>query len=192
MVEVGKRKEQGNTFFKENKFDDAIRLYSEAADCEDATKELKAVCYGNISLCYLRLNNPTKSLEYCDYALGLKPDYQKVRERKIGLLLDAKRIPEARLEMGKGEVSDDLKAKVEEAEKEENDKILEDEKAMEREADLETEAREKEKQEKKKNLNEMTTAMKELANDVLEKFGMSLDCFKVKKSKEGKYCVDFS
>lgn len=154
-------KERANTYFRSGEFEEAISLYLEAA--EQAESELKAVCFGNISLCYYNLEEFEKSLEFTEKALELKADYVKVRERKIRILMLQGRVKDAKEELGKGEVVEELKKEVEA-----------------------TAAKEFEKEK-----DEMLGKLKDLGNNILGKFGLSLDNFKVQQGAGGGYNINF-
>ena len=154
-------KERANELFASQDYENAISSYEEASATEDTN--LRAICYGNISACYLKLNDINRTLEYCDKSLELNPSYTKIRERKISLLMEAGKVKEAKEESEKGEINAKLLKEV-------NDKAeaaLEEEKA------------------------EMMGKLKDLGSTVLGKFGLSLDNFQVNKQDGGGYSINF-
>lgn len=154
-------KDQGNRLFIEQQYPEAMDLYQQAAAL--AENDLKAICFGNISSCYVKLGDLEMALDYADRALLLKPDYQKVRERKVNVLLDMGKPREAKEECDKGEVDSELKSRAE----------REAGKQMEKEKD------------------EMMGKLKDLGNTVLGKFGLSLDNFQLNPQQGGGYSINF-
>lgn len=154
-------KERANALFRSGDLEEAINLYLQAA--EQAEDDLKAICYGNTSLCYYNLEEFEKSLEFTEKALELKSDYVKVRERKIRILMLQGRVKDAKEELSKGEVVEDLKKEVEAAAAKEFEKEKE----------------------------EMFGKLKDLGNNILGKFGLSLDNFKVQQNAGGGYNINF-
>ena len=156
-----KLKEMANSLYRENQYPEAIKVYEEAAALGDDS--LKSICFGNIGLCYFNLEEFEPALEYCEKALGLNNDYTKVRERKIRILMIQGRVKDAKEELEKGKVADDLRKEVE---------------------DVAAKEFEKEK-------TEMLGKLKDLGNTVLGKFGLSLDNFKVQQGENGGYNIAY-
>ena len=125
--------------------------------------ELKAICYGNISVCYFSLEEFEKCLAFTEKALEIKQDYVKVRERKIRALMIMGRVKDAKEELGKGQVDERLKKEVDDAANKEFEKEKE----------------------------EMMGNLKGLGNTILGKFGLSLDNFKVQQGPGGGYNINF-
>ena len=116
-----------------------------------------------MAACYVQLDEVSRALECCDQALELKPDYVKIRERKVRVLLDIGKVKEAKEEADKGEVNPQLAAEVK------------------TKADAEFE----------KEKTEMLGKLKDLGNTVLGKFGLSLDNFQVNQQEGGGYSINF-
>ncbi|EDO18591.1 hypothetical protein Kpol_1048p21 [Vanderwaltozyma polyspora DSM 70294] len=70
-------KDKGNQFFKEQKYEDALKYYNYALDLKQ-----DPVFYSNISACYVSLGNLEKVVESSTKALELKPDYSKALLRR--------------------------------------------------------------------------------------------------------------
>lgn len=70
-------KDKGNSLFKANKFEDAIKYYNYALQLKQ-----DPVFYSNLSASYVSLNQLDKVIECCNKALELKPDYSKVLLRR--------------------------------------------------------------------------------------------------------------
>ena len=154
-------KEKANELYRNQLYPEAIEEYERAAEIAD--NDLKAICYGNIGLCYFNQDEFEPALDYCEKSLEIKPDYVKVRERKIRILMIQGRVKDAKEELSKGEVNLDIKKEVEEAAAKE----------FEKEKD------------------EMLGKLKDLGNTVLGKFGLSLDNFKVNQNANGGYNINF-
>jgi tetratricopeptide (TPR) repeat protein len=161
MESPAELKEKANSLFRNGDLEAAVELYLQAA--ETAEQELKAICFGNISLCFFNLEEFEKSLEFCEKALEVNVDYAKVRERKVRVLMLMGRVKDAKEEIEKGPVPEDLKKQVEDAA-----------------------AKEFEKEK-----TEMLGKLKDLGNTVLGKFGLSLDNFKVQQNDGGGYSINF-
>ena len=154
-------KEKGNEHFRLGQTEQAITYYEQAA--EKAPNDLKSVCYGNISACYLKEGDYSKALTYCDKALEINPNYPKIRERKVRVLVEQGRIKEAKEEVDKGEIDPQLTQRVNSL----AEQHFEQEKA------------------------EMMSKLKDLGNTVLGKFGLSLDNFQVNQNEGGGYSINF-
>ena len=80
--EVNLLREQGNLEVKNNRFTEALKLYSKAIDLSTGDYRL----FSNRSLCYLKLGDPRKALEDCDKCLSLNPNFPKAIMRKAWAL----------------------------------------------------------------------------------------------------------
>eukprot|EP00039_Didymoeca_costata_P033680 m.43628 g.43628 ORF g.43628 m.43628 type:complete len:377 (+) comp9989_c0_seq1:45-1175(+) len=80
-------KEQGNQAFKERKFEEALKHYSEAIKlCPQGNKDERATFYGNRSAAYFHLQKYDECVCDCEKALQLKPKYKKVAVRQVKAL----------------------------------------------------------------------------------------------------------
>ena len=77
-------REQGNLAVKNKKFEEALRLYSNAIDLTTNDHRL----FANRALCYLKLGKPQQSLDDCEKCLLLNPGYSKALSRKAWALED--------------------------------------------------------------------------------------------------------
>lgn len=168
VAAAGRLKEQGNDFYREKQYPEAIALYTQATDLlnpeTEGQKESLAVLYGNIAACHQGQEELTKALECCDKSLALNPHYTRVRGRKVRILLDLGNVREAKEEADKGDVPPEIKAEVE------------------HKASIHFEE-EKE---------EMMGKLKDMGNTILGKFGLSLDNFQTQKNENGSYNISFS
>ncbi|XP_067018532.1 uncharacterized protein [Acropora muricata] len=80
--DVNHLREQGNLEVKQNRFTEALKLYSKAIDLATGDYRL----FSNRSLCYLKLGDPQKALEDCDKCLSFKPNFHKAIMRKVWAL----------------------------------------------------------------------------------------------------------
>eukprot|EP00359_Climacostomum_virens_P002247 CAMPEP_0204899714 /NCGR_PEP_ID=MMETSP1397-20131031/2007_1 /ASSEMBLY_ACC=CAM_ASM_000891 /TAXON_ID=49980 /ORGANISM="Climacostomum Climacostomum virens, Strain Stock W-24" /LENGTH=163 /DNA_ID=CAMNT_0052067697 /DNA_START=1389 /DNA_END=1877 /DNA_ORIENTATION=- len=160
--EFGGLKEEGNALYKEGDYIAAVQKYQEAAETDDV--QLKAICFANMAQCYIQLSQPDEAIKACDRALELSPDYVKVRDRKIRVLIDKK----------------DFRLAKEAADAGDCDPLLKQEASR-----LADEQFEKDKE-------AMMGQLKGLGNTILGKFGLSLDNFKVEQNETGSYSVNFT
>ena len=77
-------REQGNFAVKNKKFEEALRLYSNAIDLTANDHRL----FANRSFCYLKLGKPQESLDDCEKCLLLNPGNSKALSRKAWALED--------------------------------------------------------------------------------------------------------
>ena len=70
-------KDKGNQFFRNKKYDDAIKYYNWALELKE-----DPVFYSNLSACYVSVGDLKKVVEMSTKALELKPDYSKVLLRR--------------------------------------------------------------------------------------------------------------
>merc|ERR1712213_307599 len=67
------KKEEGNQFYKQKQYREALSKYTEAIDlCPQCT-----AFYGNRSACYLMLGQPRQALEDAKTATNLDPEFNK-------------------------------------------------------------------------------------------------------------------
>lgn len=79
-------KEEGNSYFRNKEYDDALESYSRAITyCpeDEANKENLATFYGNRAAAYFFLEEYDLVVEDCTSALAIKPDYVKVLARRM-------------------------------------------------------------------------------------------------------------
>lgn len=74
-------KEQGNAFYQNKKFADAIRLYSEAIDL-DPLAESAAAIYSNRALCYQSIGAFLDAFADGSAAAAIRPDWPRGFERR--------------------------------------------------------------------------------------------------------------
>ena len=77
-------KELGNAAFKQKKYEDALRCYSQAiafAPGKMEDKELETTLYSNSAECYLRLKVPEQAITMAEKALAVSPDHAKSLNR---------------------------------------------------------------------------------------------------------------
>ncbi|KAG8300464.1 Mitochondrial import receptor subunit TOM70 [Homalodisca vitripennis] len=76
-------KDAGNVFFKEGKYTDAIRCYTEAIDlCPSSETNILSTFYQNRAACHDQLNNLDGTVKDCTKALELNPKYTKALTRR--------------------------------------------------------------------------------------------------------------
>ncbi|GAA6040771.1 hypothetical protein JCM8097_003289 [Rhodosporidiobolus ruineniae] len=72
-----KLKARGNKLYSSKQYDEAVRYYSKAIECEE-----QAVFYSNRAACYTNLNDLDKVVEDCTSALRLDSSYIKALNRR--------------------------------------------------------------------------------------------------------------
>ncbi|KAB5591897.1 Outer membrane translocase receptor tom70 [Ceratobasidium theobromae] len=87
-------KERGNTAYKQQKFEEAIRFYTQAIDMSPTPQ---AVYYSNRAACYAYITPPNhdRAIEDCTMALNLDPKYAKALNRRACTLEATERLEEA-------------------------------------------------------------------------------------------------
>ncbi|GAA5942247.1 uncharacterized protein JCM15063_002947 [Sporobolomyces koalae] len=70
-------KARGNKLYSSKQYDQAVRLYSKAIECEE-----QAVFYSNRAACYTNLNQLDQVVDDCSSALRLDPSYIKALNRR--------------------------------------------------------------------------------------------------------------
>jgi import receptor subunit TOM70 len=85
IIKAFEMKEEGNKYFREKDYDQAIQMYSLAVKhCpeDEENKENLAVFLGNRAAAYSQVEEYDCVLEDCTKSLELKPDYVKVLIRR--------------------------------------------------------------------------------------------------------------
>ncbi|CAG8450608.1 794_t:CDS:2 [Ambispora gerdemannii] len=83
IQEANTIKSLGNELFASNRYEDAIEQYQKALDtCPVECKEERAVFWGNIGACELKLEKYSRAVDACNKALEDSPNYTKVRLRR--------------------------------------------------------------------------------------------------------------
>ncbi|KAG9289824.1 hypothetical protein G9A89_015404 [Geosiphon pyriformis] len=184
VSEANEHKTEGNKFFTKSEYPDAIQQYHKALDaCPEECTEERAVYWGNIGACEIKLENYKQAVDACTKALNASPKYTKVLLRraqaneKIGsyaALISAQEDYKELLE------SPDHQEKLTPV----NCKNIRN--SLTRLPRQISEAQEHEK-------NEMLGKLKDLGNTILGKFGLSTDNFNMVKNDEtGGYNVQFN
>ncbi|KAJ8653694.1 hypothetical protein O0I10_010616 [Lichtheimia ornata] len=179
LKEATDYKQKGNLHFAKGDYEQAIRHYEDALVlCPvSATKE-RAIYFGNITACHLKLTNYKDARDMATEALKLDPHYSKAILRRA----------QANEKM-------DTYSSLSDA--------LEDYRTLAQQPDLDTHTKNecqrankrlppiiKERMEKEK--EEMMGKLKDLGNTLLGKFGLSTDNFQMQQDPStGSYSVNF-
>lgn len=97
-MSVAELKEKGNTAFKQGKFEDAVKHFSDAI----ALDPNNHVLYSNRAAAYQSLNLPEDALRDADKVLSIKPDFAKGYSRRGAALQVMGRLDEASQTFKKG------------------------------------------------------------------------------------------
>lgn len=76
------KKESGNAAFKEGKYEDALKLYTEALEVDLNNKFFKAVLYTNRATVLAKINRLPEAIENCTKAIELDDTYIKAYLRR--------------------------------------------------------------------------------------------------------------
>jgi len=167
-------KAQGNTLDAAGKYSEAVECYGGALEGvanDPSADELRAQCYLNRAICEINLKNYLGAVTESTKALELDPNYVKALMRRAQANESLDKFEEA--------LSDVKKA----LELDPSNKVA-------RASIIRLEPIVAKKREELK--DEMIGKLKELGNNVLGKFGMSVDDFKaVKDPDSGSYSISF-
>ncbi|KAL2936158.1 Tetratricopeptide repeat protein 1 [Bienertia sinuspersici] len=174
LAQANDAKVEGNSLFKEGQYEDALSKYEfalQVAPEMPESVELRSICHSNRGVCYLKLGKYDETAKECSKALELNSTYVKALHRRGEAYEKLERYEEAIADMKK---------------------ILEvdpsNDQARRNIVRLEPLAREK--MEKMK--EEMMGKLKEMGNNILGRFGMSVDNFQaVKDPNTGSYSISF-
>ncbi len=171
-------KEEGNDFFRSKQYDNAIEMYSQAINLcpenvEDENYEehcnFFATFLGNRAAAFFALQEWDMAVDDCNWALDKKPDYVKVIVRRSQAFEKLNRIDEALVDAKRIQELDPTWPKI--------DVII---KRLQKTHD--------DKMEQMK--DEAMGKLKELGNNILGNFGMSLDNFKFEQDPStGAYSI---
>eukprot|EP00761_Pharyngomonas_kirbyi_P004381 gb/GECH01004385.1/.p1 GENE.gb/GECH01004385.1/~~gb/GECH01004385.1/.p1 ORF type:complete len:294 (+),score=86.88 gb/GECH01004385.1/:1-882(+) len=92
MTTTEEFRQQGNEFFKAKKYGRAVASYSKAIKDQPENHLL----YANRSIALLRIGKPIRALRDADKCVELQPDWIKGYYRRASVLLELRRLPEAR------------------------------------------------------------------------------------------------
>ncbi|PKY38948.1 TPR-like protein [Rhizophagus irregularis] len=176
-------KSTGNKFFSLKKFDEAIEQYKKALDtCPIEKKKERAVYWGNIGACEVKLNRHKEAVDACTKALEDDPAYTKVLFRraqaneKVNTLFSTN----SALEDYKKLSSDPIHK---------SDRVVLDNHSLISNAIKRLPPKIKELEEKEK--AEMIDKLKGFGNTILGKFGLSTDNFKIVQDEKGSCNIQF-
>ncbi|CAL0324428.1 unnamed protein product [Lupinus luteus] len=174
LAQANERKLEGNKFFGEGKYEEALSQYElalQVAPDVPSSVEVRSICHSNRAVCFLKLGKYEDTIKECAKALELNPVYVKALVRRGEAHEKLEHYDEAIADMKKiieVDPSNDQAKKV-----------------IRRLEPLAAEKREKMKE-------EMIGKLKEMGNSVLGRFGMSVDNFKaVKDPNTGSYSISF-
>ncbi|KAF2149937.1 small glutamine-rich tetratricopeptide repeat-containing protein A [Myriangium duriaei CBS 260.36] len=86
VQKLDRQKEEGNTHFKAGRYQDAVRVYTEALEVDPSNKGTNSKILQNRALCNTKLKEWTKAIEDCDKALKLDPTYTKAKKTRAKAL----------------------------------------------------------------------------------------------------------
>lgn len=86
VQKLERMKEEGNTFFKTGKYQEAVDVYTRALAVDSSNKGTNSKILQNRALCYTRLKKYTPAIADCTRALELDPSYTRARKTKAKAL----------------------------------------------------------------------------------------------------------
>jgi len=179
VARADEHKSKGNNLFASGKFEEAIKAYEEALlTCPEVKAEERAVYWGNIGACHVRMESYKKAVHACSESLKLHSTYSKSMLRRA----------QANERLNTFSSLTDA---------------LEDYTALQKQDGLSEHTRNEcakavrrlpplIEQQKKKETDEMIGNLKNLGNTILGKIGLSTDNFKMQQDPAtGSYNVNF-
>ena len=88
-------KQKGNDALKENKVEEAVKIYSKALGIDPINVLTNAKLYFNRSIAYLKLKKVTEAIDDCSTAIKLDDTYIKAYLRRAKLYMDSEQYEEA-------------------------------------------------------------------------------------------------
>lgn len=174
LNQANNAKAEGNKLFGSGCYDAALSQYEHALQIASevpSSEEVRSMCHANRAVCFSKLGNYHDAIKESNKALDLNPSYVKALFRRGEIHEKLEHYEEAIADMKK---VIELDPSYEQATR--NIRRLEP---------LAAEKREKMKE-------EMIGKLKEMGNNVLGRFGMSIDNFKaVKDPNTGSYSISF-
>jgi len=179
VARADEHKAKGNNLFASGKFEEAIEAYEEALFvCPEVKVEERAIYWGNIGACHIRMESYKKAVHACSESLKLHSTYSK------SLLRRAQANERLNTFSSLTDALEDYTALQKQDGLSEHTRI-ECAKAVRRLPPLIEQRKEKEK-------DEMMGNLKNLGNTILGKFGLSTDNFKMQQDPvTGSYNVNF-
>ena len=89
VQKIDRRKEEGNSYFKAGRFQEAVDVYTTALDVDPLNKGTNSKLLNNRAMCYLRLKKWPAAIEDCDKAVRLDPGYTKALKTRAKALGEA-------------------------------------------------------------------------------------------------------
>ncbi|XP_023217175.1 tetratricopeptide repeat protein 1-like [Centruroides sculpturatus] len=89
-------KKSGNTYFKDEKYTEAVKEYTKALNiCPLSFSNERSILYANRAACRARLNEKEEAILDCNKALELNPNYMKALLRRAQLYRNTEKLDEA-------------------------------------------------------------------------------------------------
>ncbi|CAG8511200.1 10715_t:CDS:2 [Acaulospora colombiana] len=173
----------GNEYFSKLKFEEAITEYERALDtCPDEIKNERAIYWGNIGACYVKMGKYEDAVEACTKALGDLPTYTKVLLRRAQANEKLHTLTSLTSALEDYKTLQSTPSHQSELDPSTRNSINS---SIQRLPSIIAQQQEKEK-------NEMLGKLKDFGNTVLGKFGLSTDNFQMVKdpNSEG-YSIQF-
>lgn len=88
-------KTRGNDAFKSGKYSEALDLYTQALEVDITADSVNCKLYSNRAIVFSKLNRYTQSIQDCDSALAIDPNFSKAILRKADNLMKMEKYEEA-------------------------------------------------------------------------------------------------